>query len=53
MQNSPASWVDPQQFHPERFLASTHPLYDQRFDQDVKEAFMPFSMGPRNCIGSK
>jgi len=53
IQTSPTCWVEPQGFHPERFLASTHSLYHDRFEKDVKEAFMPFSTGSRNCIGAK
>ncbi|KAL4810465.1 cytochrome P450 [Aspergillus unguis] len=53
MHTSPKFWVDPQSFHPERFLDRTDERYDPRFDGDVKTAFMPFSTGPRNCIGGK
>ncbi|KJZ75226.1 hypothetical protein HIM_05420 [Hirsutella minnesotensis 3608] len=53
IQNSPAWWVEPRSFHPERFLPATHALYDGRFDKDNKAAFMPFSTGPRNCLGAK
>ncbi|GAB1312717.1 Cytochrome P450 monooxygenase [Madurella fahalii] len=53
IQNSATLWVDPDGFHPERFLAPSHPFYDGRFEKDVKEAYMPFSTGPRNCIASK
>ncbi|KAI1259181.1 cytochrome P450 [Xylariaceae sp. FL1019] len=41
----------PYEFHPERHLPDTHPLYDARFRGDNKKAFIPFSMGPRGCPG--
>lgn len=53
IQNSPDLWVDPANFHPERFLPATDPRYDPHFSDDVKEAFMPFSTGQRNCVGNK
>ena len=34
-------------FHPERWLG------DPRFAADQKDAFQPFSYGPRNCLGKK
>ncbi|KAL5324497.1 hypothetical protein ACEPPN_009043 [Leptodophora sp. 'Broadleaf-Isolate-01'] len=42
----------PDEFHPERWLPSDHPLYDPRFAGDVKEASKPFSLGPRWCVGA-
>lgn len=42
---------DPNKFHPERWLPSTHPLYSAVFANDVKDASKPFSIGPRMCIG--
>ncbi|KAL2255906.1 hypothetical protein VTK26DRAFT_2501 [Humicola hyalothermophila] len=36
---------DPFVFHPERWLG------DPAFAQDHKEAFQPFHLGPRNCLG--
>ncbi|KAK0716600.1 benzoate 4-monooxygenase cytochrome P450 [Apiosordaria backusii] len=53
IQTSPTLWVEPEVFHPERFLPKTDERYEERFEGDVKEAFMPFSTGVRNCIGSK
>jgi cytochrome P450 len=38
-------------WRPERFLPSTHPLYDAVFEDDTKEAFKPFSLGSRACLG--
>ncbi|KAL8726429.1 MAG: hypothetical protein Q9166_006707 [cf. Caloplaca sp. 2 TL-2023] len=53
IQNAPHSWVEPRVFHPERFLPPEDARYDVKFDGDVKAAFLPFSTGPRNCLGSK
>lgn len=53
IQNASTLWVEPRQFHPERFLDANDPHYEARFDADVKEAFNPFSTGPRNCVGYK
>jgi len=39
------------EFHPERHLPDTHPLFDQRFAHDNKKALIPFSLGPRGCPG--
>merc|ERR1712071_545474 len=41
----PNYWKDPEEFQPERCLGEEHP-------SSHKHAFMPFSNGPRNCIGS-
>ncbi|TDZ35630.1 Cytochrome P450 monooxygenase aclL [Colletotrichum trifolii] len=35
----------PSEFHPERFLD------DPEFASDNREAFQPFHVGPRNCVG--
>ncbi|QYS92607.1 Cytochrome P450 [Trichoderma simmonsii] len=53
IQNAPDNWVLPEAFYPERFLDETHPYFDSRFQQDKKEAFHPFSIGPRNCLGGR
>jgi len=42
---------DSQKFHPERWLSSSHPLYDDSFSNDEKDASKPFSLGPRSCLG--
>lgn len=41
----PKYWENPDEFRPERWLGDKHP-------SSHKHAFMPFSNGPRNCIGS-
>ncbi|KAM5448232.1 hypothetical protein McanCB56680_001040 [Microsporum canis] len=46
------NFIVPREFHPERFLAPTHPLYEGRFSSDNRKAFIPFSLGPRGCPGS-
>ncbi|KAI5917886.1 cytochrome P450 [Camillea tinctor] len=53
IQNDSTFWIEPRKFNPERFLPATHPFHDSRFDDDVKDAFAPFSVGPRNCIGNR
>ncbi|OJT08415.1 Cytochrome P450 4A7, partial [Trametes pubescens] len=41
MYNNPRYWEDPEVFKPERFLGNYYP----------RDAFLPFSGGPRGCIG--
>ncbi|RDA92689.1 hypothetical protein CP533_3702 [Ophiocordyceps camponoti-saundersi (nom. inval.)] len=48
---NPDNFTDPDSFIPERWLPSTHPLYDARFASDRRSVFKPFSHGPRDCIG--
>ncbi len=45
--NDPKYWHEPEKFIPERFLVrdESSPLYP------VKNAWQPFSLGPRACIG--
>ena len=53
IQNDPNNWVEPREFHPERFLPESDSRYQKRFDKDDKQAFQPFSVGGRNCMGGK
>ncbi|KAL6856809.1 cytochrome P450 [Trichoderma novae-zelandiae] len=43
--HNPAHFHDAEAFIPQRWLGDT------RFESDKRDAFMPFSVGPRNCIG--
>ncbi|KAF6807631.1 cytochrome p450 [Colletotrichum sojae] len=45
MYYSEKNFKDPRNYHPERWLA------DPEFASDNKDAFQPFHLGPRNCIG--
>ncbi|CAG9975461.1 unnamed protein product [Clonostachys byssicola] len=45
MYHSPEHFLEPESFIPERWLD------DPRFVNDRKEAFQPFSFGPRKCLG--
>lgn len=47
LQNDPAYWVEPNSFIPDRWLG------DARFAGEAKSTFMPFSIGPRTCLGMK
>ncbi|KAB8304416.1 hypothetical protein EYC80_003818 [Monilinia laxa] len=44
-------FTDAYEFHPERWLPPTHPLYNPRYANDNKDASKPFSLGPRACLG--
>ena len=45
------AWHDAAGFHPERWLPADHPLHDPVYDNDNKESFFPFGIGPRACLG--
>ncbi|KFA70678.1 hypothetical protein S40288_07366 [Stachybotrys chartarum IBT 40288] len=47
----PAHFADPDSFSPQRWLQPSHPLYEERFSKDNRDAFKPFSFGSRDCIG--
>ncbi|RAQ99731.1 Cytochrome P450 [Stemphylium lycopersici] len=46
---SPDNFSNPEAFVPERWIP-TDPLYE-RYANDNRDVFQPFSFGPRNCIG--
>lgn len=48
---NPDKFVDPDSFHPERWLPETHPRHDAKYANDNRAVFKPFSYGPRDCIG--
>ncbi|KAH9218129.1 cytochrome P450 monooxygenase-like protein [Leptodontidium sp. 2 PMI_412] len=51
LSHSPAYFTDPFGFRPERWLPSTHSLYNHKFANDILEASKPFLLGPRTCLG--
>ncbi|KAF7161804.1 hypothetical protein CNMCM5623_007269 [Aspergillus felis] len=51
MFHSSANFHNPDSFIPERWLARPEEEINGRFVMDRKEAFQPFSYGPRNCLG--
>ncbi|KAF4273163.1 hypothetical protein LV164_000054 [Aspergillus fumigatus] len=49
--HSSGNFHNPDSFVPERWLASPEEEASGCFTMDKKEAFQPFSYGPRNCLG--
>lgn len=43
--HSAANFRDPYAFHPERWTG------EEKYAADTRDAFQPFSVGPRNCVG--
>lgn len=48
---SPANFVEPNSFLPERWLPHDHPKWNSRFDLDKLHASRPFGYGPKRCLG--
>ncbi|RKK47393.1 hypothetical protein BFJ67_g7792 [Fusarium oxysporum f. sp. cepae] len=48
---NPSNFADPDSFRPERWLPTTHALYDEKYAGDNRAVFKPFSYGARDCIG--
>ncbi|KAK2615448.1 hypothetical protein N8I77_002202 [Diaporthe amygdali] len=44
---SPRYFHDPMCFRPERYLPSSHPLYDDAFANDARKGMHAFSLGPQ------
>ncbi|KAK3377292.1 cytochrome P450 [Lasiosphaeria ovina] len=42
---------EPLRFRPQRWLAPGHALHEPRFAADDASGFVPFSLGPRMCMG--
>lgn len=49
--HSESNFYDAKSFHPERWLPAAQTDPNSPFFNDCREAFQPFSVGPRNCIG--
>lgn len=47
--HSKSNFKNPETFAPERWL----PEGEEEYRADRKNVFMPFSYGPRNCLGKK
>ncbi|CAH0038995.1 unnamed protein product [Clonostachys rhizophaga] len=48
---SPRFFHEPLKFRPQRWLPSSHPLYDKAFEDDNLKGLYPFNLGPRVCLG--
>lgn len=44
LHHDPRYWTDPETFHPDRFLPENK-------DKILSGTYLPFGLGPRNCIG--
>lgn len=51
LSRNPRFFHDPLHYRPQRWLPSSHSLYDPAFANDDLKAFHPFSLGPRACLG--
>ncbi|KAL6882176.1 cytochrome P450 [Trichoderma longibrachiatum] len=49
--HNPKHWAEADSYLPERWLPKSHPLYDDKFKDDNRATFKPFSYGPRDCLG--
>lgn len=45
--SSADNFTNPTDFVPERWLG------DEKYQNDIRKAYQPFSYGPRNCLGKK
>lgn len=51
LHHNPAYYADPWVFKPERWIVDSDPTVTAESVRMAKEAFCPFSVGPRGCIG--
>ncbi|KAF8250241.1 putative cytochrome P450, partial [Wilcoxina mikolae CBS 423.85] len=50
IQRSPLYWADPEEFRPERWIENGP---GEKYEMDVRQAYRPFLIGTRSCIGRK
>lgn len=48
---SPDNFRDPDTFAPERWLSGVTAATEAKYAGENRDAFQPFSIGPRNCLG--
>ncbi|KAI0141742.1 cytochrome P450 [Xylariaceae sp. FL1272] len=48
---NPEHFTDPEDFVPERFLPAAHRQFENKYANDSRAVFKPFSYGSRDCIG--